>query len=42
LNVHGIDSLTEQVEGLRSLYLFSGGLMICLLAALLFRTRGGR
>jgi hypothetical protein len=34
-----LQALNDQVSGLRSLYLYSGGVAICLLAMLAFRIR---
>lgn len=39
LSVTGIDSLTNEVQGLRELVLWASGLTICCVAGLLFRTR---
>ena len=35
----GQTALLSEMQGFRNLYLYSGGLMICLLAAILFRSR---
>lgn len=34
-----LDAIKTQIDGFRSLVLYSGGLLTCLLAALLMRTR---